>query len=316
MMGFEVVQGDCLDVMTGMADNSVDCCVTSPPYWGLRDYGDSRQIGLEQSPGEFVARLVGVFQEVKRVLRDSGTLWVVMGDSYSINSPAGQGDSGQMRGGSVPTKRGFGFSPRARAGVAPKNLMGMPWRLALALQEDGWILRQDIIWHKQNCIPESVKDRFCRAHEHVFLLSKGRRYWFDSAAAVEPGANAARGSAKRKQDAIQRALLPGDSKVNQGLQRAGQERHPETRKMRDVWSLPCQPFRGEHFAPFPPALVARCIRCGCPAGGTVLDPFAGSGTTGMVAAQNGRDAVLVELNTEYADIARERCGIFMKECAV
>lgn len=288
--------GDASEVLRTMVDGSVDCCVTSPPYWGLRDYGDARQIGLEESPGEFVARLVGVFQEVKRVLRDSGTLWVVMGDSYSLNSPAA-------------TKRGFGFSPRARAGIAPKNLMGMPWRLALALQEDGWILRQDIIWHKQNCIPESVKDRFCRAHEHVFLLSKGRRYWFDSAAAVEPGANAARGSAKRKQDAIQRALLPGDSKVNQGLQRAGQERHPKTRKMRDVWSLPCQPFHGAHFAPFPPALVERCIRCGCPEGGVVLDPFAGSGTTGLVAGRLGRSAVLVELNQDYAAIAAERCGI-------
>lgn len=256
--------------MRAMPDKSIHCCVTSPPYFGLRDYGVDGQIGLEPTPEEFVQALVGVFREVRRVLRDDGTLWLNLGDSYA-RSPAKGGSGpggknrewygenyGQARGAEIPE------------GLKPKDLIGIPWRVAFALQADGWYLRQDIIWNKPNSMPESVRDRCTKAHEYVFLLSKSPRYYFDTEAMKEPASDGS------------------------------------SRNRRSVWSVSTKPFRGAHFATFPPDLIEPCILAGCPVGGTVLDPFGGSGTTAGVALAHGRNAILCELNPEYAELVHGR----------
>ncbi|MCA3573097.1 MAG: site-specific DNA-methyltransferase [Aestuariivirga sp.] len=290
-----------------MADQSVNTCVTSPPYFGLRDYGHAGQIGLEQTPDEFVAKLVEVFREVRRVLRDDGTLWLNLGDSYAgpkskavqanlanfgCNSPSAYIEAAQDRATSYATRKKV-------SGVHSKQLLGIPWRVAFALQADGWILRQDIIWHKPGVMPESVKDRCTKAHEYIFLLSKGPRYYFDSEAMKEPaiypaGTKAAKGSATR---AAQPGVnsRPPEYKVYDGM-----------RNRRSVWTVTTKPFKGAHFATFPPDLIAPCVLAGCPEGGTVLDPFGGAGTTGLVAARNNRNSILCELNPEYAAMAAER----------
>jgi site-specific DNA-methyltransferase (adenine-specific) len=324
-MTCKIVVGDCLASLRAMADQSVNTCVTSPPYFGLRDYGHAGQIGLEQTPDEFVAKLVEVFREVRRVLRDDGTLWLNLGDSYAAQRsgtamPAetlaggqsgqsvdgrghrGRGDADATRvdGG---TRRAAGSGPAHRnasaIGLKHKDLIGIPWRVAFALQADGWTLRQDIIWHKPNPMPESVKDRCTKAHEYIFLLSKGPRYYFDSEAMKEPaiypaGTKAAKGSATR---AAQPGVnsRPPEYKVYDGM-----------RNRRSVWTVTTKPFKGAHFATFPPDLIEPCVLAGCPEGGTVLDPFGGAGTTGLVAARNNRNSILCELNPEYAAMAAER----------
>jgi DNA modification methylase len=259
--------GDALEVLQGMPDGSVDCCVTSPPYFGLRDYGIDGQYGLEASPAEYVETMRRLFAEVRRVLADDGTLWLNLGDSYSTN--LGQGDvGGNLQGGTRNSYRrdGLAVSPLRRrktaGGVPAKNLFGIPWRVAFALQDDGWVLRNSIIWHKPNSKPESATDRLTGRHEMVFLLSKSQRYWFDLAAVSSGGSN------------------PGD-----------------------VWTVPTQPFPGAHFAVMPAALAERCVQAGCKPGGTVLDPFSGSGTTGLAAARHGRRYVGIDLNAEYLDLS-------------
>lgn len=306
-MTCKIVVGDCLASLRAMADQSVNTCVTSPPYFGLRDYGHAGQIGLEQTPDEFVAKLVEVFREVRRVLRDDGTLWLNLGDSYAgpkskavqanlanfgCNSPSAYIEAAQDRATSYATRKKV-------SGVHSKQLLGIPWRVAFALQADGWILRQDIIWHKPGVMPESVKDRCTKAHEYIFLLSKGPRYYFDSEAMKEPaiypaGTKAAKGSATR---AAQPGVnsRPPEYKVYDGM-----------RNRRSVWTVTTKPFKGAHFATFPPDLIAPCVLAGCPEGGTVLDPFGGAGTTGLVAARNNRNSILCELNPEYAAMAAER----------
>lgn len=303
----KIVVGDCLASLRAMADQSVNTCVTSPPYFGLRDYGHAGQIGLEQTPDEFVAKLVEVFREVRRVLRDDGTLWLNLGDSYAgakskavqanlanfgCNSPSAYIEAAQDRATSYATRKKV-------SGVHSKQLLGIPWRVAFALQADGWILRQDIIWHKPGVMPESVKDRCTKAHEYIFLLSKGPRYYFDSEAMKEPaiypaGTKAAKGSATR---AAQPGVnsRPPEYKVYDGM-----------RNRRSVWTVTTKPFKGAHFATFPPDLIEPCVLAGCPEGGTVLDPFGGAGTTGLVAARNNRNSILCELNPEYAAMAAER----------
>ena len=269
----KVIIGDAPEQLKTLPDGSVNCCVTSPPYFGLRDYGHDGQIGLEASPEAFVAKLVDVFREVRRVLRDDGTCWVNLGDSYS---GSGRGDNPN---GKQSTNAGTRFKPPTSGqtfGIGAKQLFGIPWRVAFALQADGWILRQDIIWHKPNPMPESVKDRCTKAHEYLFLLAKKPRYWFDANAIREP----------QKESSLKR-LLPGANR-------------------RSVWSICPRPYKGAHFAVFPPALVEPCIKAGCPAGGTVLDPFGGSGTTGQVAKSLGRNAILIELNPAYHDLIRSR----------
>ena len=287
--------GDCLKSIRQMPDQSVHCCITSPPYFGLRDYGHDGQIGLEETPQEFVARLVEVFAEVHRVLRDDGTLWLNIGDSY-----AGAGYSNNKNTGG--TARADGGKPKHLTGsdVKNKELIGIPWRLAFALQDAGWYLRQDIIWHKPNPMPESVKDRCTKAHEYIFLLTKKPKYYFDYEAIKEPA-----DPKNHRPSAGIRATAPGSSP--HGGPASG-DRSYVTRNKRDVWTVAPKPYKGAHFAVFPEALVEPCLLAGCPEGGTVLDPFGGSGTVGVVAKKHGRDSILCELNPEYAELACDRIG--------
>lgn len=278
--------GDAATVLASLPDGSADCIVTSPPYLGLRDYGIAGQIGAEPSPAEYVTALMEVFRETRRVLADDGTLWVNLGDSYVHKKASGpQGRDGERATRTFTADGAGGWS-----GLPDKNLLGIPWRAAFALQDDGWILRNDIIWHKSNAMPESVTDRLSNRHEHLFMLSKSRRYWFDLDPIREPhestpdraGVNALRG---------QVAIRP--TGPNSGAY-SGHGRNPG-----DVWTIATQPFPGAHFATMPPALAERCIQAGCKPGGTVLDPFSGSGTTGLAAARHGRRYVGIDLNRDY-----------------
>lgn len=254
--------GDCLASLRQLSAGSVHTCVTSPPYFGLRDYGHHGQIGWEETPAQFVAKLVAVFAEVHRVLRDDGTLWLNLGDSYG---PA-------------------------------KQLLGIPWRVAFALQDFGWYLRQEIIWHKPNPMPESVTDRCTKAHEQIFLLSKSPRYYFDYAAIKEPSVcNRMRGPAEH-----------ADKKSTNGNGGLGRREPQPFRNRRSVWTVPTRAFKGAHFATFPEHLIEPCILAGAPADGVVLDPFMGAGTTAVVAERLGRQWVGCELNPTYADMALDR----------
>jgi DNA modification methylase len=291
-----IYQGGALEVLRSLPSESVHCCVTSPPYWGLRDYGVEGQLGLESTPEEYVSKMVEIFREVKRVLRNDGTLWLNLGDCYNGSGGAG-GD--YNKGG---LKEGQPKYPgRKIARLKPKDLVGIPWRVALALQADGWYLRSDIIWHKPNAMPESVKDRCTKAHEYIFLLSKSKKYYYDADAIREPL------SAHRAKQAGQ--------KVEPGNRQRGSEGHfdghkwfmnPLGRNKRSVWTVPTQPFPEAHFAVYPPALITPCILAGCPVGGTVLDPFAGSGTTLLVAQRLGRSGIGIELNPDYCAMASRR----------
>lgn len=254
--------GDATATLAEMGAGSVDCIVTSPPYFGLRDYGVDGQMGAESTPAEYVAGMVALFREARRVLADDGTLWLNIGDSY------GPG----------------------------KNLLGIPWRVAFALQDDGWILRNDIIWHKPNAMPESVTDRLSTRHEHLFMLTKGPRYWFDlDPIRVEiehPGVKRSIGAFQKVGD--------GHNPAHRGLLSDG---HPLGKNPGDVWAIPTTPFPGAHFATMPRALAERCVLAGCKPGGTVLDPFSGSGTAGTAATKHGRSYVGVDLNADYLDLS-------------
>jgi len=301
MPNFKILQGDCRQTLKSLPDESVNCCVTSPPYFGLRDYGCEDQIGLEQTPDAFVEELVEVFREVKRVLRDDGTLWLNLGDSYASNPASGGSQSSKMTGGEhkrTPT------SPYRRPeGLKHKDLIGIPWRVAFALQADGWYLRQDIIWHKPNPMPESVQDRCTKAHEYIFLLSKSARYFYDIKSVMEPVASGT--VARLSQPTISQQVgsdrVPG--KTNGNMKAVGST---ETRNRRSVWTVTTKPYSGAHFATFPPDLIEPCILAGSPRGGFVLDPFGGSGTTAQVAMENNRSAILCELNPEYVGLINER----------
>ena len=294
-----ILLGDALEQLQNLDTETVHCCVTSPPYFGLRDYGVQGQIGLEVSPDEYIRRLVEVFHEVRRILRMDGTLWLNIGDSYTSGGR---------------TTRDTGQRPKIPAGMKPKDLIGIPWMLAFALRSDGWYLRQDIIWHKTNAMPESVRDRCTKSHEYVFLLSKSERYHFDCDAIREPFLTADRKGERR-------SYRPGCASsfdIDAGHQTqngnfAGLPLNPKGRCKRDVWSISTSSFQGAHFAVFPEKLVEPCILAGCPEGGTVLDPFAGSGTTGVVARRLGRDFIGIELNPEYRDIAVERISAMQTE---
>ena len=289
--------GGCIESLRRMPAESVHTCVTSPPYFGLRDYGVDGQLGLEPTPDEFVSALVAVFREVWRVLRDDGTLWLNLGDSYA-RSPAkgGSGPGGKNRewyGDNYGQARGAEIPD----GLKQKDLIGIPWRVAFALQADGWYLRQDIIWHKPNPMPESVRDRCTKAHEYVFLLSKSPRYYFDSAAIKEPAVKGAAGS----------TFNSGKTATHQMGRSSEKERIEDgKRNRRSVWNVATKPYAGAHFATFPPDLIEPCILAGCPEGGVALDPFGGSGTTAGVALKHGRNAILCELNAEYADLIPNR----------
>ena len=261
--------GNCLDILPTMEAGSVNCCVTSPPYFGLRDYGNDEQIGLEATPEAFVESMVNVFREVKRVLADDGTLWLNLGDSYGKE----------------------------------KQLIGIPWRVALALQADGWYLRQDIIWSKPNPMPESVTDRCTKAHEYIFLLSKKPKYYYDAEAVREECSGTGHGGSPNNRGKRQETLSQ-----NKGGN-LGDWDDGKGRNKRSVWNVNTQPYSGAHFATFPPDLIKPCILAGCPTGGTVLDPFGGSGTTGMVALELGRSAELIELNPDYVEIIEDRTNV-------
>lgn len=305
---WEIKQGDAIEVLKIMPEQSVHCCVTSPPYFGLRDYGVEGQIGLERTPEEYVDKLVQVFREVRRVLRDDGTLWLNLGDSYNGSEMNRSGQHGYKDGRSNRDKR---FSVGGVEGLKPKDLVGIPWMVAFALRADGWYLRQDIIWYKPNAMPESVKDRCTKAHEYIFLLTKSSKYYYDAEAIKEPIAASTVERAKSKNNASTRKDK-GAAQWQSGLTPEQQDKwysnidKNTVRNKRSVWTVTTKPFKGAHFAVFPPDLIEPCILAGCPVGGTVLDPFAGSGTTLLVATQHHRKSIGIELNPEYVEIAKRR----------
>jgi len=294
-MTHTILQGDVREQLLTMPDNSVQCCVTSPPYFGLRDYGMDEQIGLERDPDAFVDTLVNVFREVRRVLRSDGTLWLNIGDSYA---GSGKGPEGNIGKGETHRNVGPTHGGVVPDGMKPKDLIGIPWMLAFALRKDGWYLRQDIIWHKTTSMPESVKDRCTRNHEYLFLLSKSRTYYFDAEAIKTPA----------KQDWGTRDRSKGKyHNEGSGLQpHSGLTKSYATANKRSVWTISPSNFKGAHFATFPEALVEPCILAGSKPQDTVLDPFLGSGTTLAVAKRLGRHGIGVELNPEYAKIAESR----------
>ena len=337
----EIKTGNCLEVLKTIPEQSVNTCVTSPPFWGLRDYGTATweggdencdhqvgrfehkvsdkqksntasaghqardvcpkcgairkdsQLGLEDTPEEYVENLVKLFREVRRVLRDDGTVWLNLGDSYS---------SGGRTTTTNQTLRGdkdYGATrPKPSKNIKPKDLIGIPWRVAFALQADGWYLRQDIIWHKPNPMPESVTDRCTKAHEYIFLLSKSLKYYFDNEAIKEDAVGNEPGNKTKH-----RAVGQHFSETKNNIDKIGAV---NKRNKRSVWTVTTKPFKGAHFATFPPDLIEPCVLAGCPENGTVLDPFGGAGTTGLVAQQHNRNAVLIELNPEYAEMSRKR----------
>ena len=304
--------GDCLEVLKTLPDESVHCCVTSPPYYALRDYGMEEQIGREATPKEYISRLTEVFTEVRRVLRSDGTLWLNIADTY-----AGKGNQGDF----VDPKNPKGRNGQAVAlnykveGCKPKDMIGIPWMLAFSLRDAGWYLRNDIIWMKENPMPESCKDRCSRCYEHIFLLSKSRKYFFDAKAISEPIAPATAERLKRGMKGGNKygKPVPGQPQT-QTINRP--RAHGEItdsminpmRNKRDVWVVNTVPFKGGHYAAYPPKPVEPCLLAGCPEGGIVLDPFFGSGTTGMVAKQLNRHYIGIELNPEYAELAKARIG--------
>lgn len=304
-----IVKGDCRDILRLMGEGEIDCCVTSPPYFGLRDYGAEGQIGLEQTPDEYVAQMVAVFREVRRVLKKEGTLWLNLGDSYAAQrggtcQPAetlAGGKHGFTKDGERVNRDRFdGYNPSRNAsaiGLKHKDLIGIPWRVAFALQADGWYLRQDIIWHKPNPMPESVRDRCTKSHEYIFLLSKSERYYFDNKAIAEDCVRGYAGSSFNKGKTAEHQLGRSSTKERE---------ESGKRNKRDVWTVATKPYKGAHFATFPPELIRPCVLVGCPKGGTVLDPFGGSGTTGQVANEEGREAFLIELNPSYIELAKNR----------
>lgn len=292
-----VHHGDTRAVMAELEPESVHCVVTSPPYWGLRDYGEPGQLGLEPTPEEYVENMVAVFREVRRVMRADGTVWLNLGDSYASHDPGGYREGEFLNpGGKDPVKQG---PARNRAGnyrpsgLKPKDLIGIPWRVAFALQADGWYLRSDIIWSKPNPMPESVTDRPTKAHEYLFLLAKSQRYYFDADAVREPH------SREWASETVGPGYMTAQQGRNDGGKRQGTEQNTAGRNIRSVWTIATQPYPGAHFATFPPKLVEPCVKAGCPEGGIVLDPFAGSGTTGLVANRLGRRAVLIDLSMDY-----------------
>lgn len=303
---YQLFSGDALEQLRMLPDSSVNTCITSPPYFGLRDYGVEGQIGLESTPAEYVAKLVAVFREVRRVLRSDGTFWLNLGDSYANDDTWGGTTGGKHATGyqGEPVGRN-----RRRTGLTPKDLMGIPWRVAFALQEDCWTLRSDIIWAKPNPMPESVTDRPTRSHEYVFLLSKSARYYYDAEAIKEEGTShlhdkrygpGAPGRARTEEPWNQNAPY----KPHRGFKSLDTT---HGRNKRDVWTVATHPYPEAHFATFPEELIEPMILAGCPEGGIVLDPFAGSGTTLAVANRLGRHAIGIELNPAYACLVHDRC---------
>jgi DNA modification methylase len=301
MKSYRIILGDCIEGMKTLPDCCVHTCVTSPPYFGLRDYGGGdSEIGQEDTVEGYVQKLVDVFREVRRILRDDGTLWLNLGDSYMSAkncSPPPQTVGGQrgMPSDFVPPNR------KNQKGLKTKDLIGIPWRVAFALQADGWWLRQDIIWHKPNPMPESVEDRCTKAHEYIFMLSKKSRYYYDHEAI--------------KEDAVGKPHAPGNKNVTQPKEKGARDPALDPDRVwaadgkknkRSVWTVNAKGYKGAHFAVYPEDLILPCVLAGCPKDGMVFDPFTGSGTTAVVALKNGRNYIGTELNPEYVKIAEER----------
>lgn len=320
----QIICGDALQVLRVMPDNLVNCVVTSPPYWRLRDYGVDGQLGLEPTMGEYLEKMVMIFREVKRVLREDGVLWLNLGDK-SIHGGGGKrrGKTSAMKNRRIAPRCGCGANVEE---LKPKDMAGIPWRVAFALQDDGWYLRQDIIWNKPNPMPESVKDRPTRSHEYIFLLSKSRRYYYDADAIKEPASENThpRGSGVNPKAKPPSGWDTGHGSHNTFKHNSGNPKARfirsrqnasfssavkapvEYRNKRSVWTVRPYPYSDAHFATFPPDLIKPCILAGAPRGGVVLDPFMGSGTTALVSIDLGRQYVGVELNPEYVAMAKGR----------
>lgn len=299
--------GDVREVLRQLPAASVQCVVTSPPYWSLRDYGVAGQIGLEETPGEYVATMVDVFREVRRVLRDDGTLWLNLGDTYSAGGRGTSAHHLERMGAGTASAQALG-TKKPTEGLKPKDLVGIPWMVAFALRADAWYLRTDIIWDKPNAMPESVTDRPTRAHEYIFLLSKSERYFYDADAVKEPqshntharfGKDGMRTGNGRKQAESPNGFIRDKAAYNAAIL-------PNGRNKRSVWTVPSFAFPESHFATFPPDLIKPCILAGCPAGETVLDPFGGAGTTSLVCRQLGRKSVYIDLKEDYVTMAIRR----------
>ena len=299
-MSNKILQGNVTDKLKELETGTVQCVVTSPPYWGLRDYGVDGQLGLEETPEEYVEKMVKVFRGIKRVLKKDGTVWLNLGDSYSASSGTGGTKSFQ------PKQPMFTYTRKAPKNLKPKNLVGIPWRVAFALQADGWYLRQDIIWHKPNPMPESVTDRCTKAHEYIFLLTKSAKYKFNQL--LEDlklsTLNDKRLINKDYTEQRKERNYPGNAQPQQG---SGMLRPTKGKaNKRSVWTINTQPYREAHFAVFPQKLPELCIKAGSREGDIILDPFFGSGTTGYVAQKLGRRWIGIELNEEYIKIANKR----------
>lgn len=321
MLRNKIYTGDCLTLLQHIPPDSIDCCVTSPPYFGLRDYGNEQQIGLEKTPDEYIKKLVEVFAKVKRVLKPEGTLWLNLGDSYS-----GSGSPGSWTANKQTEAFSVKYPNRKVTGLKPKDLIGIPWMAAFALRQDGWYLRQDCIWHKPNPMPESVKDRCTKAHEYIFLLSKSSKYYYNYEAMLEEAtgydgrkATLMKGAKKYKDSGHTLAERGHERWRYKNLQEKGQSQHTlhnkraegeeylsPVRNKRSVWSISTKPFAGAHFATFPEELALQCLTAGCPPEGTVIDPFSGAGTVAVVAKKTGRQYIGLELNPEYVEIANKR----------
>jgi len=298
-MEWQLLTGDVRETLSKVPTMSVQCCVTSPPYWALRDYGDARQIGMESTPAEYVESLVSVFRDVRRVMKSTGTLWLNLGDTYASDCKGTGGLSHKQL--SNPGSR---FSAqRISHGLKTKDLIGIPWRVALALQADGWYLRSDIIWSKPNPMPESVTDRPTKAHEYLFLLTKQPRYYYDADAIAEAGTG-------------RNWLASGENLVGNGIHKhkdgyrdcgnKGETGEAYGRNRRSVWTIAVEPYHEAHFATYPELLVEPCILAGSNTGDVVIDPFAGSGTTGVVALKHQRNFIGCELNPAYVRLAENR----------
>lgn len=327
---YKIITGEALSALQSLESNSVDCCITSPPYYGLRDYGKDGQIGLEATPSEYIEKLVAVFREVRRVLKKDGTLWLNMGDSYAGSGKGAAAYPDNARKYKQGTNKGMLGAAATAKIKSPeykrKDLMGIPWRLAFALQADGWYLRQDIIWYKPNCMPESVKDRCTKSHEYIFLLSKSDKYYFDHEAIKEPavgfnnippaGSKGTLTPNSRRRKGNSKTFRGGGAYTNNQTFNNSTDAKRESsgntenttglRNKRDVWSVSTRGYKEAHFATFPEKLIAPCVLAGCPIGGIVLDPFLGSGTTAVVAEKNKRNCIGIEINPIYADMTERR----------
>ena len=305
----KIICGDALETLRSFPDESISCCITSPPYYGLRDYHKQGQIGREKTVEEYFDRLVVVFREVRRVLKSGGTCFIVIGDSY-----AGTSSKKEQRDPKYPKGRNGQNSSitQKMLGYKSKDLMGIPWRLALALREDGWYLRSDIIWHKENAMPEACRDRPTRSYEHIFLLTKSPRYYYDYEQMAEPMKEVSKKRYVRGRSEDNKYLKEDAGISVQKINKArkyGQykgDNIPQFRNKRDIWTINTVSFRGNHYAAFPPKLAEICMIAGSPKGGIVLDPFIGSGTVGMVALMQGRNYIGIELNEDYCKLSRQR----------